>query len=140
MAQGGEGVRLPSGLFSLAELTAVLNSLPVDITFIDAQDKVKYFSEGKERVFARPRSVIGRAVQNCHPPQSVASVEKILRSFKDGSRDVAEFWINFQGRFVHIRYFAVRDPDAKYLGTLEVSQDLGPLRALQGEKRLLDDR
>jgi hypothetical protein len=138
--QSGEGVRLPSGVFSLAELTGLLNTLPVDITFIDAQDKVKYFSEGKERIFARPRSVIGRAVQNCHPPQSVASVEKILRSFKDGSRDVAEFWINFQGRFVHIRYFAVRDPEGKYLGTLEVSQDLGPLRALQGEKRLLDDR
>lgn len=132
-------IKLPSGEFTLKELVSVLNTLPVDITFIDDQDRVKYFSEGKERIFLRTRSVLGRKVQNCHPPQSVDRVNKILDSFKNGSRDLAEFWINYRGRFVYIRYFAVRDVEGKYLGTLEVSQDITHIKELKGERRLLDD-
>ncbi|MGQ9616536.1 MAG: DUF438 domain-containing protein [Spirochaetota bacterium] len=132
-------IKLPSGEFTLKALVSVLNTLPVDITFIDDQDRVKYFSEGKERIFLRTRSVLGRKVQNCHPPQSVDRVNKILDSFKNGSRDVAEFWINYRGRFVHIRYFAVRDVEGRYLGTLEVSQDITHIKELKGERRLLDD-
>ena len=106
---------------------------------MDSEDRVKYFSEGPERIFARPRSVVGRKVQNCHPPQSLGVVEKILDSFKDGTRDSYEFWLQLGGKFIHIRYFAVRDAGRRYLGCLEVSQDLTHLRALEGEKRLLEE-
>ncbi len=134
----GGRVALPTGSFELRELVAVLNALPVDITFIDRDDTVRYFSEGKGRIFVRTGSVIGRRVQNCHPPKSVAVVEKILRSFKSGERDSADFWINLQGRLVFIRYFAVRDGGGGYLGTLEVTQDVTDIKKLEGEKRLLD--
>ena len=117
----------------------MLNALPVDITFVDADDKVKYFSQSKDRIFVRATSVLGRSVQNCHPPQSLKKVTDILDSFRKGTRDHADFWIQMMGKFVHIRYFAVRDPGGKYLGTLEVTQDIGPIRALTGERRLLGD-
>jgi hypothetical protein len=96
------------------------------------------FSEGPDRVFARSRAILGRKVQHCHPPSSVGIVEQILSNFRAGRQNVAEFWIQLHGRFVHIRYFAVRDESRTYLGTLEVTQDLTPLRALQGEQRLLE--
>jgi len=115
----------------------VFANLPVDLTFVDADDTVRFFSEGPERIFARSRAVVGRKVQHCHPPKSVSTVERILSDFKAGRQNVAEFWINLHGKFVHIRYFAVRDGGGKYLGTLEVTQDLTPLRALEGEQRLL---
>jgi hypothetical protein len=134
-----DGVTLPSGKMSIDELTAVLDTLPVDITFVDAEDRVKYFSQSKDRIFVRATSVIGRNVQNCHPPQSVHKVVEIVKAFKDGTRDHADFWITMNGRFVFIRYFAVRDPAGKYLGTLEVTQDLTEIRGLSGERRLLDD-
>lgn len=130
---------MPTGSFSLDELTAVLNALPVDITFVDADDKVKYFSQSTDRIFVRATSVLGRSVQNCHPPQSLKKVTEILDSFRKGTRDHADFWIQMGGKFVHIRYFAVRDPGGTYLGTLEVTQDLAPVRALSGERRLLSD-
>jgi hypothetical protein len=114
--------------------------LPVDLTFVDKDDRVRYFSDTRDRIFVRTRSVLGRKVQNCHPPQSVDVVEKILASFKDGSRDFVDFWINHRGRFVYIRYFAVRDREGNYLGTLEVNQDITGIRKLEGEKRLLDER
>ena len=133
-------VVLPSGALALADIMPLLNTLPVDLTFVGADDTVKYFSESKERIFARPRAIVGRKVQNCHPPQSVDVVEKILDSFKDGSRDVYEFWLELGGKFLHIRYFALRDGKKKYLGTLEVSQDVTHIRKLSGEKRLLDER
>jgi PAS domain S-box-containing protein len=129
-------VMLPTGRFRLKELMAVLNTLPVDITFVDSEDKVRYFSDNKERIFLRTKSVIGIKVQNCHPPQSLEAVEKILKSFKDGKRDKADFWINLEGRSVYICYFAVRDKEGSYLGTLEVSQDLTEIKKLEGEKRL----
>ncbi len=133
-------VCFPSGTLGLKELMGLLNTLPFDFTFVDKDDKVKYFTEGKSRVFSRPRSVIGRAVQNCHPPQSVDVVEKILASFKNGTRNSSEFWIQHRGKFVHIRYFAVRDREGHYMGTLEVTQDIGGIKKLEGERRLLDER
>jgi DUF438 domain-containing protein len=105
---------------------------------VDADDRVAFFSEGPKRVFARSRAIIGRKVQNCHPPRSVDVVDRILSDFREGRQDVAEFWIQFTGRFVHIRYFAVRNEAGKYLGTLEVTQDVGAIRALEGERRLLE--
>jgi DUF438 domain-containing protein len=132
------GVSLPTGTLALEQLVAIFSTLPVDLTFVDADDRVAFFSEGPNRVFARSRAIIGRMVQNCHPPRSVEVVERILSDFKQGRQSVAEFWIQFLGRFVHIRYFAVRGEDGRYLGTLEVTQDVGQIRALKGERRLLE--
>jgi DUF438 domain-containing protein len=132
-------ITLPSGSFKLEELLGVLNTLPVDITFIDRDDAVRYFSEGKERIFLRTKSIIGRKVQNCHPPKSVDAVEKILQSFKKGLRKSAEFWIRLQEKYIYIRYFPVRDRQGNYLGTLEVSQEISGIQRLEGEKRLLDE-
>lgn len=130
-------ITLPTGHVTVEQLTAVLSTLPLDLTFVDAEDRVAFFSEGPERIFARSRAIIGRKVQHCHPPSSVDVVDRILGDFRAGRQNVAEFWINFRGKFVHIRYFAVRDKQGKYLGTVELTQDLSPLRELQGEKRLL---
>ncbi|MBI5743755.1 MAG: DUF438 domain-containing protein [Elusimicrobia bacterium] len=132
----GAVVNLPSGNLSLGDLTALLNALPVDLTFVDADDTVRYFSEGRDRVFLRARSIIGRKVQNCHPPQSLGAVEKILNGFRDGSKNSEEFWINMKGRVIHIRYFALRSPEGKYLGSLEVTQDITAIQKIKGEKRL----
>jgi DUF438 domain-containing protein len=133
----GERLRFPTGSLSPKELEAILNALPVDATFVDAEDRVRWFSSGPERVFARSRAVIGRQVQYCHPPSSVATVERILGGFRSGSRDRAAFWIEKRGRFVHIEYVALRDAAGAYLGCLEVTQDLTEKRALTGERRLL---
>jgi DUF438 domain-containing protein len=132
-------VSFPSGRVSPVELAALLDVLPVDISFVDASDTVRYFNQAKERIFPRAVSVVGRNVRNCHPPQSVGKVVEILDSFRRGERDHADFWIDLHGRLVSIRYFAVRDPFGKYLGCLEVSQDLTGPRSLTGERRLLDD-
>ncbi|MGB9824174.1 MAG: DUF438 domain-containing protein [Candidatus Hydrothermia bacterium] len=134
----GEVIKLPSGSFTLRELVAVLNTLPVDITFVDKNDEVKFFNETKDRIFVRTRGVVGRKVQNCHPQKSIHVVEKILQEFKRGTRDVADFWIWVKDRYILIRYFAVRDENGEYLGTLEVSQDITDIKKLEGEKRLLD--
>jgi PAS domain S-box-containing protein len=123
----------------MEQLESILNVLPVDVSFVDAEGKVAYFNQADKRIFPRSVSVIGRSVQNCHPPQSVHKVIAILESFRKGERDKAEFWITLNGRFVSIRYFAVRDKSRNYLGCLEVSQDLTDLRALEGERRLLQD-
>ena len=132
-------VVLPSGRFTAEELTAMLDTLPVDITFVDAEDRVKYFSQSRDRLFVRATSVLGRDVKNCHPPQSVHKVTQILDSFRQGARDHADFWIRLQGKLVHIRYFAVRDKAGTYLGTLEMTQDITGIQSLSGERRLLDD-
>ncbi|NLC17161.1 MAG: DUF438 domain-containing protein [Clostridiales bacterium] len=130
-------INLPSGKFRLNELIACFNALPFDITFVDSEDKVAYFSEGKERIFPRERAVIGRSVFNCHPPKSQHIVRAIMQSFKDGSKDHEDFWIKMGDKYVLIRYFAVRDKDGAYLGTLEVTQNIAPLQSITGEKRLL---
>jgi DUF438 domain-containing protein len=134
---GGGSVELPSGSLSATELEALLNALPFDITFVDADDKVRYFTEGKDRVFMRTRAVIGRPVRNCHPPKSLAAVEKVMEELRSGKADHRDFWIELGGKSVFIRYYAVRDAAGKYLGTMEVTQDITEARALKGEKRLV---
>jgi len=130
-------VQLPSGSFTAGEIMAILNTIPVDMTFVDKNDKVKYFTQGTHRIFTRSRSIINRDVRLCHPPGSVHIIEKILEDFKSGKASHAPFWIQLKGRFVHIEYFALRDENGEYLGTLEVSQDLTDLRQLEGEQRIL---
>jgi hypothetical protein len=129
---------LDTGKLSMEQLNLMLTHLPVDLSFVDENDAVIYYSNTPDRIFPRSPAVIGRKVQKCHPPKSVHIVNKILKEFKAGRRDVAEFWIQMNGRFIHIRYFAVRDSHKKYLGTLEVSQDVTGIKKLEGEKRLLD--
>ncbi|MDH7571125.1 MAG: PAS domain-containing protein, partial [Armatimonadota bacterium] len=130
-------IQLPSGSFTTEELTAVLNTIPFDMTFVDANDTVRYFTQGTERIFARSRAILGRKVQFCHPPSSVKVVEQILSDFRSGRHNRATFWIQLKGRFICIEYFALRGAKGEYLGCLEVSQDLTEKRALQGEQRLL---
>jgi DUF438 domain-containing protein len=126
-----------TGSLDARQLEAVFKNLPVDISFIGTDDRVKFYSDPPHRIFPRSPAVVGRLVQNCHPPKSVAVVEEILRSFKNGDRDSAEFWLHSKGAFIHIQYFALRDAEGSYLGTMEVSQNATNLRKLEGEKRLL---
>jgi len=132
-------ITLPTGVLKTEELVRMLNTLPFDITFVDKEDTVKYFSENAERIFPRTKSVIGRKVTNCHPPASVHIVEKIVSDFKAGVKDHEDFWINMKGRFILIRYFAVRDEKGEYVGTLEVTQNIKPIQEITGEKRLVSD-
>jgi hypothetical protein len=125
-----------TGLAKKEEIEAFLKTVPFDITFVDKDDYVRYFN--KSEIFLRSKAVLGRKVQQCHPQKSVHLVNKILESFKSGKKDVAEFWIPLKDRLIHIRYFGVRDKDGKYLGTMEVTQDITDLKKLEGEKRLLD--
>ncbi len=131
-------IELETGNLTQKELEAILNTLPVDITFIDKDDTVKYFNQNPSRIFARAKAVIGKKVQNCHPKKSIDKVNQILEDFKAGKRDVAEFWIKLGERQIYIRYFAVRDKGGSYLGCLEVTQDITEIKKIEGEKRLLD--
>lgn len=134
----GDGtIQLPSGSFTSKEIMAILNTVPVDMTFVDKNDKVKYFTQGSHRIFARSRSIINRDVRLCHPPGSVDIVEKILEDFKSDRASHAPFWIQMKGKFILIEYYALRDENGEYLGTLEVSQDLTEARSLEGEQRIL---
>ncbi|MGJ7919001.1 DUF438 domain-containing protein [Neobacillus sp. LXY-4] len=130
-------IRMETGILSLKQLELMLNHLPVDITFIDKDDVVRYFSHGKERIFARTKAVIGRTVQNCHPPRSVHTVEQLLADFKADLKDTEDFWIKFKDKYVYIRYFAVRDENGEYIGTLEFTQNISPIQEIDGEKRIL---
>ncbi len=130
---------LSTGALSLEQINLMLTNLPVDITYVDENDEVRYFSQTRERIFTRTAAIIGRKVQKCHPPQSVHKVQVIIDAFKAGSRDVAEFWIQMDGKFINIRYFPLRDKDGVYRGTIEVSQEVSHIRSLEGERRLLDD-
>jgi DUF438 domain-containing protein len=132
-------VEFDAGSLSPKEINAIFNTLPVDITFVDSNNKVKYFSQDEDRIFQRPKSIIGRDVGLCHPPSSVHVVDKIVESFRSGKKDHEDFWIQRGDLFVLIRYYAVRDHEGNYLGTLEVTQNIKPLRDLEGEKRLLDE-
>ena len=129
---------LTHGDLSIMQIDMMLRTLPVDLTFVDENDIVRYYSETPDRIFKRSPAIIGRKVQNCHPPASVDKVIQILEDFRAGKRDVAEFWIQLGEKFIHIRYFAMRDSRGQYRGTLEVSQDVTAIRKLEGEKRLLD--
>jgi DUF438 domain-containing protein len=130
---------LDTGALSLDQINLMLTHLPVDVTFVDEHDEVRYFSQGKDRIFDRSPAIIGRAVTKCHPPQSIHRVQIILDDFRSGKRDVAEFWIQAGEAFVNIRYFALRDSNNHYRGCIEVTQEVSHIRALEGEKRLLDD-
>jgi len=130
-------IPLDVGALTAQQINLLLTHLPVDVTFVDENDEVRFFSQTRERIFPRSPAIIGRKVQKCHPPASVHKVQEILDAFRDGSRDEAEFWIQMENKFVHIRYFAMRDKDGTFRGTLEVSQEVSGIRALEGEKRLL---
>lgn len=132
-------ISLQTGALSETEIDLMLRTLPVDITYVDDTDTVRYFSQTKDRIFQRSPAIIGRKVQNCHPPQSLGKVQQIIDDFRAGKRDKAEFWIQMGEKFVVIQYHALRDEQGKYTGTLEVSMDAAHLRSLQGERRLLDD-
>ncbi len=137
MNKSGEHVQLPSGGFSVEELMAILNTVPFDMTFVDKDDKVKYFTQGTERIFQRNRAILNRDVRHCHPPASAHIVDKIIDDFKTGKASRAPFWINMRGKMIHIEYFALRNEKGEYLGTLEVSQDVTVYRELEGEHRIL---
>jgi len=129
----------PTGALSLEQISLIFNHLPVDITFVDEKDNVRYFSYGKERIFQRSKAIIGRKVNDCHPPDSVHIVSKIVGDFKSGKRDSAEFWIHMDGKFVLIQYFALHDPDGTYRGTIEVTQDIQKMQKLKGDKRIYSE-
>ena len=131
-------MNLDTGLLTVEQINLLLTHLPVDISFIDENDKVAYYSNTEDRIFPRSPGIIGRSVQNCHPSRSVDMVNNILDSFRDGTKSTAEFWIQLGGKFIHIRYFALRDAEGTYKGCLEVSQDVTAIRGLEGDKRLLD--
>jgi len=131
-------LQFKTGFLTMEEIEAILNTLPVEITFVDRDDHVKFFNKAENRIFVRTKNIIGRKVQLCHPQKSIHIVNRILEAFKKGERDVAEFWIQKDGRLIHIRYFAVRDENGKYLGTMEVTQDITDMKKIEGEKRLLD--
>lgn len=138
-APGAGLLSLDAGALTAEQISLMLNALPVDITFVDENDEVRFFSQTQARIFPRTPAIIGRKVQNCHPPQSVDRVQHILDDFRAGKRSVAEFWIQMHGIFIHIRYFALRDAAGAYRGSIEVTQNITPLRALEGERRLLDE-
>lgn len=133
----GGNIQLPTGGFTAEELLSILNTVPFDMTFVDRNDKVKYFSQSSERIFQRNRAILNRDVRHCHPPASAHIVDKILEDFRSGRQNRAPFWINMKGKMIHIEYFALRNEAGEYLGTLEVSQDLTGYRALEGEQRIL---
>ncbi|MCK5761363.1 MAG: DUF438 domain-containing protein [Candidatus Izimaplasma sp.] len=134
--QDGE-IKFDAGSLVPEEINAILNTIPLDMTFVDKDDKVKYFTQGKERVFDRPLTIIGREVSMCHPPSSVHIVEQIVDDLRTGKKDSEDFWIKMGPMFVYIRYFAVRNKDGEFLGTLEVTQNIKPILELEGEKRLM---
>ena len=131
-------IKLDEGYLSVEQLTLLLKNLPVDITFVDENDKVCFYSASRDRIFPRSPAIIGRAVQNYHPPNSVHIVEDILKNFKEKKKDVAEFWLQMKDNFIHIRYFPVYDNNGNYKGVIEVSQEVSGIRELEGERRILD--
>lgn len=138
---GGSGageVKLSEGLLTGAQIDLLLKALPFDVTFVDENDVVRYYSATEHRIFPRSPAIIGRAVQNCHPHKSVDVVNDIIKSFREKKKTVAEFWIRSQGAFIHIRYFPLYDAAGAYRGVIEVSQEISGVRALEGERRLLD--
>jgi PAS domain S-box-containing protein len=131
-------MQFENGNLTKEQLDSLLNTLPVEITFIDENDTVRYFNKPEKTIFVRTKAIIGRKVQNCHPAKSLETVTKIVQSFKTGKKNSAEFWINMSNRIIYIRFFAVRDAQRKYVGAMEVVQDVTDIQKLQGEKRLLD--
>jgi DUF438 domain-containing protein len=131
-------IKLPTGNLTIKELNLIFNALPVDMTFVDENDRVQYFSDPPHRIFPRTKAIIGRKVQLCHPPESVHIVNEIITSFKNGEKDVAKFWFRLGNKFILIQYFALRTKSNEYKGTLEVSQEISEIQAIKGERKLLD--
>ena len=134
----GQVVKFPTGELTVEQLRNIFNTLPIDITFIDKDNIVKFFSNPPDRVFIRTKAVLGLKVENCHPSKSVDIVKRVVEDLKTGKKDVAEFWINYNGKFVYIRYFPVRNEKGEFLGIMEVTQDITHIKRLSGEKRLYD--
>ncbi|MCX6076499.1 MAG: PAS domain-containing protein [Campylobacterales bacterium] len=138
MASSMSSIFLQEGSLSQEQLNLFFSHLPFDVTFVDENDRVAFFNKGSERTFLRSPGVIGREVKFCHPPKSVDTVLKILEAFKAGTKENAEFWITFNAKLVHIRYFALRDKDKNYKGVVEITQDITDIKNIEGERRLLD--
>jgi PAS domain S-box-containing protein len=134
----GSVINLETGSLEVDRIIYLFNHLPVDMTYVDENDEVKYFSNPKDRIFPRSKAIIGRKVQNCHPPESIETVNQIVDAFRNGKKDSESFWINIKGKLILIQYFAVRDANGIYKGALEVSQDITEIRKLEGEKRIVD--
>jgi DUF438 domain-containing protein len=131
-------IDLEQGHMLPEQINWLLKFMPVDITYVDENDTVQFFSTPQKRIFPRTTAIIGRKVSNCHPPESVHVVEKIVESFKNGEKDHADFWIKMKDEYILIRYFAVRDEQNNYKGVIEVTQEISDIKAIDGEKRLLD--
>jgi len=131
-------IKFNTGVLTPKEIELIFSHLPVDITFVDKDGTVKFFSATKERIFHRTKTIIGRKVENCHPPTSVHIVEKLVEELKAGRKDSEGFWIKMGEKYVYIQYFAVRDQNGEFLGVLEVTQDIKPLQEITGEKRIMD--
>lgn len=139
-SEDSEGyIKFDTGILKAKEISAIFDHLPVDITFVDKDGVVKYFSNSKERIFVRTKAVIGRQVQNCHPPASMHIVEQVVEDLKSGKKEHEDFWIKMGGMYILIRYFAVRDEKSEFLGILEVSQNIKTIQEISGEKRLITD-
>lgn len=130
-------VAFETGNLSNEQIETLLNTLPVELTFVDKDDTVRYFSQPKDKIFLRTKAVLGNKVQQCHPQKSVHLVNHIVEDFKSGKRDLAEFWLTLKGKLIYIRYFAVRSKKGEYVGCLEVTQDITDIQKIKGEKRLL---
>jgi len=128
-----------TGSLTPEEIEAFLNSLPMEVTFVDAQDTVRYFNKAKGRIFPRTKAVISRKVQQCHPPKSIQIVNQVVDDLKNGRRKSADFWIDVNERKIHIRYFPVRNQKGEYLGCMEVTQDITDIQKIKGERRLLSE-
>jgi DUF438 domain-containing protein len=137
-ATGRETIKFGTGSLTTEQIDLIFKHLPVDITFVDKDGLVKYFSAGKERIFPRTRTIIGRKVENCHPPASVHIVEELIKDFADGKKDQEAFWIHLGDEYVYIRYFAVKDEAGRFAGVLEVTQNIRDIQSITGEKRITD--
>jgi len=132
------------GKISEKELEAVLETIPLEFSILDKNDKVLAWNKHETRIFKRPAAAVGRDVRKCHPPKSLSRVEQILSEMKQGKRDMAQFYIdlpigkNQEKNKVMIQYFALRDKNKNYLGCLEASQNITTIQNIKGEKRLLD--
>ena len=133
-----DAIYFEEGYLTPNQINLIFKHLPLDITYVDENDKVIFYNNGDDRIFPRSPGIIGREVKFCHPPKSVDNVLKILEEFKQGSKDNAEFWINFKDSFIHIRFFAIRDKDKNYKGVMEITQNVSDIKALEGERRILD--
>jgi DUF438 domain-containing protein len=136
--QDSEAKKRPIRNLTYEQIDALLETLPFEVTFVDAEDTVAYFNKlDKTKIFPRTRSVIGRKVEKCHPEKSVDMVRQIVTGFKERTMDHAEFWINFKGDKILIRYYPVYSEDDEYMGVLEVTQEIGAIQKIEGEKRLI---